>query len=174
LVPEDLSVELGARVGDDLEQFVTPERFPSARLTAEAEISVAARVEAIVRRYRARHERMDVVKERERQQALRDAEVGRLIDAGEQHALATTRAWDPLDQARARGDVMDRLREEVRPDWTLTEVRALVDEVLGEWQEREGEDDGETGDGEEAEEGEDNDCDEDEEEYSEDEDDDED
>ncbi len=141
LAQSSLPAEWRARVTQELERFVTPDRFPPSLPTPEGRTFVEARVQAVVRRYnehcaeeRSREER---VRQREREQAR----IEQLVERGKRRGLGATMLWDRADQARVRREVADALCREIQADWSEAEVDDLADEVLSEWQE--GDDDGE-------------------------------
>jgi excisionase family DNA binding protein len=132
-----------AQVADDIEDFVTPERFPPTLLAAEARAFIEGRVQAIVRRYHEQRAEEETMQKQERERALQQAQLEGLVESGVENAHRSTSSWDPLERARVRREVEEQLREEVTADWTEEEVRALVAEILSEWQaddEEDGED----------------------------------
>jgi excisionase family DNA binding protein len=139
LARAELPAEWRAQVTQELERFVTPDRFPPSLPASEGRAFVEARVQAVVRRYQEHRAEERAREERARQRELDAVRVERLVESGKRRVLWKTILWDRADQARVRRDVTDALRREVAADWSETEVNDLVDEVLKEW--REGDDD---------------------------------
>ncbi len=115
------------KVTDDLERFITYERFPPTAdlLDAAAHTAIEARVAEVLAPYHKEAAR------------ARDAERRRqaLITYGRDHARHITATWDFTSGAQARSEVDRVLRAEVKPTMTEREVRLMVDEILEKYSE---------------------------------------
>lgn len=123
----DVPPEWHEKVTDDLERFITYERFPPTAdlLDAAAHTAIEARVADVLAPYHKEAAR------------ARDAEQRRqaLITYGRDHARHITTTWDFTSGAQARSEVDRVLRAEVKPTMTEREVRLMVDEILEKYSE---------------------------------------
>jgi hypothetical protein len=119
----DLPAGWQAKVVADLETFVTKEQFPASLNFLDAHTYVRARVQSVRDHYRD-NENQRAEQERKRQQ--RD----RLISGGDTHAMIRTLRWDREDAEAARRAVARELQAEVRSDWSVQDVKNLVEDVL--------------------------------------------
>ena len=121
-IPFEAPNKWRAKVVEELERFVNADRLPEWVSAWEAQRIVTGRVEEVLAPWRNEVEAQRKIQE--------------LIDEGIRYArLETISDWDYDDAEEARRDVEKALRAEVEPDWTRSQVRALVDEVLSEWDE---------------------------------------
>lgn len=143
-IPSRVPATWRARVIEDLERFVTAERFPSYLSGIEARTLGSTRVEEVLKAYyeecaRENATRAAATKIEQRLQNLRSH--GTIYCSGE------TAGWDYIALVEARREVEQVLERDVKPDWTEGEVQDLVNETLDEWveedEDEEREDDGE-------------------------------
>src|SRR5439155_14339763 len=115
------------KVTDDLERFITYERFPPTAdlLDAAAHTAIEARVAEVLAPY---HKEAARARDAERR---RDA----LIAYGRDHARHITATWDFISGAQARREVDRVLRAEVKPTMTERDDRLMVDEILDKYSE---------------------------------------
>ena len=118
--------EYQIRVVQDLQRFVTTDELPVAMGDFLAREHVRARVDRILNAWRERE--AAVTAQREADQRRRS-----LIDSGRLRASVETFSWESREAQRAIRDVERALSAEVESDWTLEDVRDLVDDVLAEW-----------------------------------------
>ena len=121
-IPWDVPHEWRQKVSEDLDRFVTYERFPPTADPFDAAVHTAieARVAEVLAPYHKEAAR------------ARDAERRRqaLITYGRDHARHITATWDFTSGTQARSEVDRVLRAEVKPTMTEREVRLMVDEIL--------------------------------------------
>jgi excisionase family DNA binding protein len=135
-----LPAEWRARVTAEVERYVTPDRFPMTLTDHEGHEYIRARVDAVSARYRAKQtEELEKVR-RQREMEGERSKVRELIEWGKTRASWGTLLWDNRDAERAHRDVARELAEQVRPGWTRADVQNVVDEVLADWVEDDGED----------------------------------
>jgi excisionase family DNA binding protein len=143
-IPFSVPATWRAKVIEDLERYVTAERFPNYLSVIEAWNLAKTRVEEVLKGY---HE------ERAPENAAREAatkiehRLQSLKSHGTMYCSSETAGWDYTALVEARRDVEQVLERDVKPDWTEGEVQDLVDETLDEWveedEDEEPEDDGE-------------------------------
>ena len=111
-------MEFQAAAKRDLISFVTNERFPAELTRDEAAALLRRRLERILKPWRD-DQHID----------------GLMRDARAYATLSTIGAdWDFEPGQQARREVERTLSREVRADWTTEDMRARVDEILGEWE----------------------------------------
>jgi len=126
--------EWRARVVEDLEEFVTARRLPPSLPQWEVQRIVEARVEAILKQCR------DAEAKRQQQEDEK-FRLDALIARGNDYAKwETIMGWGISESDRARREVATALRAQVKADWTQNDVKDLVDDVLANWEEDEGDD----------------------------------
>jgi excisionase family DNA binding protein len=125
-----------AELTEELERYVTTDRFPASLPTDEARDFVRARVDSIVERAAAERReafnRAEAERQRQKAREERQAQMKELVDQGVSHATQMTFRWDPEEREEAHGDVLKALQHSVEPDWSPDQVRQLVEEVLTE------------------------------------------
>ena len=117
-----------AKVGRELELYVTSKHFPPGLSDAEAIALVKKKVEKVLRPYRKKL----ADAEEEQEDRLR---VESLIKHGKSRAVTNTLLWDQLIRDDALGAVDQVLKAEVEADWTEADVSEMVDEILEGWEE---------------------------------------
>jgi hypothetical protein len=110
-----------ARVQRELLSFVSTEGFPPDLDDYSAYALIRARVGELLEPWRD---------EESRKQML-----ARLIGEGRSHAMLVTISWSYAEANEAKKAVQEALDREVATDWSISDVKALVDEVLAEWSE---------------------------------------
>lgn len=147
--PYELPGDWRVKLRDDLEKFITIERFPYPESEPTAMQSIRLHIDGFLHGYREFKK-----KEEEKETARASAEwdvrikVRDLIAYG-QHLLELelgTWEWDD-PKSEARAEVQTVLNAEVKADWTEGDVRDLVNEVLAQY-DAEDDDDGDGSDGE--------------------------
>jgi excisionase family DNA binding protein len=128
-----LSPEWHAKVIEQLERSITPERVPTWVSQVEAEAIVKACVDKVVAEYWEATARL-----RDKERARQHGDW--LITYGRSYAATQTTSWDEPERGQARREAERALREEVRPDWTEADAKDLVDDVLAEFEEEDPED----------------------------------
>lgn len=121
-IPYGTPPEWRARVVQALEERVTSKGVPPWLSFSEQRNMVRAIVEEVLKPYREEVAREEQARRR----------VDELIKHGIEYAEEETGDWDYFDKYRARREVEEALRAEVKPDWDEEDVEDLVDEVLDE------------------------------------------
>jgi len=125
----DVPVQWQAKVVKDLQRYVSPEQIPPQLSDDQARAFVSVRVQRILKPYR-------IVMARAEEKRNREARRKSLIDSGN-HAASLGTLWldSPGPQEEAREAVAAELEDRIDADWTESEVKDLVNEVLEEWDE---------------------------------------
>ena len=127
-IPYDVPPQWRGKVVEDLNRYVTAERFPDWVSDWEAQKIVRGRVEDVLKPYR------DQVAEdaaRKTQREDTERKMRALIAHGTTYAQTETISdWDYSEGLKARREVEERLTLEVKANWTELRVRDLVDEIL--------------------------------------------
>lgn len=119
-----------AKVIEDLERYVTAQRFPNYLSIIEARNLVTARVKEVLKAY---HEsRARETAEREAATAA-EQRARSLRSYGITYSSQETASWDFAAILEVRREVERVLEREVKPNWTEGEVQDLVNETLAEW-----------------------------------------
>lgn len=130
-IPRDVPPVWRAKVIEDLDRYVTSEWFPSWVPDHEAYQVVRGRVEQVLKPYHDEIAEAAAQQEAEEQARRR---VQALIDHGMSYARRETKSgWDYAPRIEARQEVEEALKAEVKSDWVERDVRELVDEILGNW-----------------------------------------
>ena len=152
-----------AKVVQELEAFVTKEHLPSWIADAEAKRLVEAKVDGVIEHFR---EAWDERQQREReaedhrrkgeeqrhQKEYEQSRIDNLIASGKSYAQSETWDWDDPEKDRARREVERALRDQIRADSTEADVKDLVDDVLAQWEDDEGDEEDEYEEDDEGEE----------------------
>ena len=131
-IPYDIPDRWRAKVIEDLEAYVTAERFPAWTPDWEARAIAQGRIEEVLKPFRD-----ELAAEAARREEARNAErrVAALIDHGTDDARReTSLGWDYTPAVEARRAVEEELKARVKPDWTQRRVEKLVDQVLADWE----------------------------------------
>jgi excisionase family DNA binding protein len=154
-VQAGLPPEWRSKVTRDLQSYVSEERFPSALADHEGRAYVAARVDAIVTRFREQQSSELAKTLRQLELEHERSELNELVEWGKREAHSCTIGWHQDDRARFERDVARELRDRVAPGWTQADARDVIDDVLEQWtddpdedEEEDGEYDEESDDGE--------------------------
>ncbi len=127
-------ISLRAEVTRDLASYVTSARFPRSA-SAQAYQYVSARVEELLGPWREEQTREAEAAVAEREIIRERQQRKELIQWGLSHADRETQLWDERDRRDVAQDVKDALRDEIGPDSTRDDVIAIVDDIIGEWDE---------------------------------------
>jgi excisionase family DNA binding protein len=118
--------EFQAKVARDLLKTVTSAEYPPDLSLYLAYSQVSARVSELLKPWKESQER-----EREREQDARN--LRNLVYSALSYARTQTADWDREECARALREVEEALELEADSDWSMDELRDLVDEVLDEY-----------------------------------------
>ena len=143
-IPFDVPPEWRARVTNELQRYVTAERFPSWILAYEHQQMVHAKVQEILqplreeqdrehqrRQKEQQREQKRLQREREKQDAERDRQS--LISYGKRYAHRGLMEIHPRDRFKARRELEEILDGEIGADWEKDDVEELVDDVVREF-----------------------------------------
>lgn len=141
--PYELPGDWRVKLHDDLEKFITIERFPYPESEQTAMQSIQLHIDGFLHGYRE-FKKKEEEKESARASADWDArmKVRDLVAYGQrllELELATWEWDDPKSAARTEGQTV--LNAEVKADWTEGRVRKLVDEVLAQYESDDDEED---------------------------------
>lgn len=132
-IPWDVPPTWRAKVIEDLERYVTSERFPSWVPGHEAYQVVRGRVEQVLKPY---HDEIAEAAAQRKAEEYDRRRVRALIDHGMSYARQETRSgWDYTPKIEARQEVEEALKAQVESDWRERDVQDLVDEILDNWDE---------------------------------------
>ncbi len=125
-IPWDVPPEWRQKVSDDLDRFVTYERFPPTHPLDDApNAAIQARVNEVLAPYRKDAARRQEAEERRQT----------LIAYGRDHTRHITASWDYSSRSKALREVDRVLNAEVKPTMTEREVRLMADEILDKYSE---------------------------------------
>lgn len=131
-IPYGVPAKWHAKVIDDLDRYVTADRFPDWVSEWEAQRVVRGRVEDVLKPYREEAAE-EAARRKQSEDASRRAAV--LIDHGVNYARQETYSdWDYTPACEARREVEERLKAEIKANWTELRVRDRVDEILSQWE----------------------------------------
>jgi len=143
--PYDLPGDWRVKLQEDLEKFITIDRFPYPESEPTAMQSIRLHIEGFVHAYREYKK-----KEEDKYRAIQSAEVDArgkvrdLIAYGQRLLELELGTWELDDpKSEARTEVQTVLSAEVKADWTEGDVRELVNDVLGQYEEDDESDDDE-------------------------------
>jgi len=120
-----------AKVVEDLEEFVISKRLPSSLPQWDAQQIVKSRVDGIIKQY---HDAED----QRRKQQDDERRINTLIAFGKGRAQSETMFdWDTSERDRARREVEEALKQQVKADWSEGKVQDVVDDVLSRWKDDE-------------------------------------
>lgn len=123
----DLPVGWFSTLTSDLEQFVTASNLPASLPSEQAETLIANRVARVRDQFRA--------EQSEQLGAMLDSmKLRSLIEVGRRLATSRTMLWDLREAEIARSLVNRELAAQVEVGWVEADVRALVEDVLSEWE----------------------------------------
>lgn len=145
-IPYDVPGSWRMKVVEDLERYVTAERFKPWIPDWQAQRMVRERVEHVLRPYR---EQLAAAAARKQAENDARARVRSLIEHGQNYAWRETiPGWDFSAALEARRAVEEELDAKVQADWTRYRVEKLVDDILADWEvedDEEAHDEGEDG-----------------------------
>lgn len=138
-IPYDVPTRWRTKVIEDLDQYVTTERFPDWVSDVEAQRLVFGRVEDVLKPHR-----WEVTEDAAR--AKRAQEEKHHVASLLQHGLSfvhqeTLSGWDYAPAQEARRQVEEELRARVTSEWTERRVEKLVNKILEDWDDDEDEGD---------------------------------
>lgn len=138
-IPYDVPTRWHTKVIEDLDQYVTTERFPDWVSDPEAQRLVRGRVEDVLKPHR-----QELTEDAARAQLAQEEK--RHVASLLQHGLSylrqeTLSGWDYAPAQEARRQVGEELRARVTPEWTERRVEKLVDKILEDWDDDEDEGD---------------------------------
>jgi hypothetical protein len=150
-VPWGIPTEWEGRVIAELERFVTPTQFPAYLTPAKASDLVTSRVEEVLRPYHESVQKAERDGQAAEQKAMQESSareeqkrrLSALMVQGIDYARRETSDWDYSPGYDARAEVVRILGRDVKNDMTELEVESLVDDVLDQWDDDDGEDEDE-------------------------------
>lgn len=134
-IPWDVPDNWRARVIADLEEFVSTRQFPAHLGPWKTSRIARGRIEEVVAPFRAQQ-----AAEKARKVADQKAE-SRIVELrrhGANYALRETMTWAWSEQWAARQAATKELDVKVRADMSERDVERMVDDVLSDWEEEEG------------------------------------
>lgn len=122
----DLPIAWFSTLTSDLEGFVHASNVPAALPPEQARALIAGRVQLVRRQFQT--------EESQRLRAVLDeTHVMRLKAIGQSLVRTRTLYWDSRESEMARSLARRELDAQVESDWTESDVRTLVEDVLSDW-----------------------------------------